>query len=366
MAAQRRKIEVFSLSFLDVICCGFGAVILLYTILSALSDPSTAAPNRELSAQVDRIDEEVREGRENLVRLRNTLEKTEAEITSASSRATRMLDTLKKNQDESSVYDAETLARRARIQKLQADVKALEEGNRRLEASARTETPRAERAGTGQAFQSRRYITGLALRGKRVLVLVDRSASMLDDDLVNVILLRNSSEAKKRTALKWRRTVDIVNWVAAQVPQGAQFQVYTFNTSWQPLIAGTNGKWLPGGEGAQLEAVAKAMDELVPQDGTSLINAFRAIRDVNPEPDQVVLITDGLPTQGASPPALRRFVDASARARFFDEAARALTLKAPVDVVLLPMKGDLPASHRFWMLARSTKGAFIMPSPDWP
>ena len=237
----RRKVEVFSLSFLDVICCGFGAVILLYTILSALSDPSKSAPNRELSAQVDKIDEEVRQGRENLVRLRNTLEKTESEITSASSRATRMLDTLKQNRDESATYDAETLARRARIQKLQADVKALDEGNRRLEAGARTETPRAERAGSGRAFQSRRYITGLAIRGKRVLVLVDRSASMLDDDLVNVIMLRNSPDPKKRTALKWRRTVDIVNWVAGQVPHGSQFQVYAFNTGFKPLIDGTNG-----------------------------------------------------------------------------------------------------------------------------
>jgi hypothetical protein len=87
---------------------------------------------------------------------------------------------------------------------------------------------------------------------------------------------------------------------------------------------------------------------------------------VNPAPDQVVLITDGLPTQGATPPAIRKFIDVAGRARLFDEAARAITLKAPIDVVLLPMKGDLPASHRFWMLARSTKGAFVMPSPDWP
>ena len=32
MARRRRNIEEFSLSFLDVICCGFGAVILLLMI----------------------------------------------------------------------------------------------------------------------------------------------------------------------------------------------------------------------------------------------------------------------------------------------------------------------------------------------
>ena len=65
-------------------------------------------------------------------------------------------------------------------------------------------------------------------------------------------------------------------------------------------------------------------------------------------------------------PALRKYVDAAARARLFDEAVRGLNRNIPVDVILLPMKGDVPAPHRFWGLARMTKGAFVMPSPDWP
>jgi hypothetical protein len=38
----------------------------------------------------------------------------------------------------------------------------------------------------------------------------------------------------------------------------------------------------------------------------------------------------------------------------------------PIDVVLLPMKGDIPAAHRFWSLARLTHGTLLMPSKDWP
>jgi hypothetical protein len=30
------------------------------------------------------------------------------------------------------------------------------------------------------------------------------------------------------------------------------------------------------------------------------------------------------------------------------------------------MKGDLPAAHRFWQLARFTNGVLLMPSKDWP
>jgi hypothetical protein len=362
----RRKVEVFSLSFLDVICCGFGAVILLYTVLSAQSSMIRSRVTEDLSAAVSKLEEEVLVGARNLVLLKNTLQKTESETVAASSRATRLIEELQRKREESSIYDADTIAKRERIEKLKADVRALEESTRRLEASAKVETPRAERTGAGRSIANRRYMTGLALRGKRILVLVDRSASMLDEDLVNIIRLRNSPEPARRAALKWRRAVDISNWVVSQVPSGSQFQVYTFNTSAQPLLEGSGGKWLPGGDNAQLDKVATALDALVPQEGTSLLNAFRALREVNPEPDQVVLITDGLPTQGATPPAIRKFVDAAGRARLFDEAARSITLRAPIDVVLLPMKGDLPASHRFWMLSRSTKGAFVMPSPDWP
>ena len=367
MRKKHRSAEVFSLSFLDVICCGFGAVILFYTVISAQSSMIRTKESQDLAAQVSRLEEEVLDGARNLVRLRNTLQQTESETAAAAERATRLIEELQRRREQASIYDSDTLAKREHIEKLKADVRALEEGRRRLEASAKVEMPNADRVGTGRAsVANRRYLTGLTLRGKRVLVLLDRSASMLDDDLVNIIRLRNSPEPARQAALKWRRAVDITNWLVAQLPQGTQFQVYAFNTRAEPLIEGTGGKWLPAASNAQLDQVAQALDALVPRDGTSLLNALRAIRDVNPEPDQVVLITDGLPTQGATPPALRKFVDAATRARLFDEAARSITLKAPIDVVLLPMKGDLPASHRFWMLARNSKGAFVMPSPDWP
>jgi hypothetical protein len=364
---RRRNFEVFTLSFLDCICCGFGAVILFYTIISAQSGVNRVRNTESLTAQVNLLEEQVLEGTKNLVRLRNTLQKTESETTSASSRATQLIEELRRQREERSIYDQTTLAKRERIAKLMADVKALQDSTRRLEASAQAPMPQGERAGAGKTLADRRYITGLALKGKRILVLVDRSASMLDEDLVNIIRLRNSPDAAKRAALKWRRTVDIASWIAAQMPLAAQYQMYGFNTQPAPLIAGTEGKWLSASDNGQVDATLAALEKLVPQDGTSLLNAFRVIREMQPAPDQVIVITDGLPTQGASPPALRRYVDANARAKLFDEATRGLTAKnMPIDTVLLPMKGDIPASHRFWMLARATGGSFVMPSPDWP
>lgn len=364
--ARRRNVEVFSLSFLDVICCGFGAVILFYTIISAQSGIERTRKAEDLSAQVSMLEEQVLVGAKNLVVLRNTLQRTETETVSATSRATQLIEDLQRKREESFIYDAETLAKRDRIEKLKADVKALEDNARRLEASAQVQTPRGDLKGSGKSRASRRYITGLTLKGRRILVLIDRSASMLDEDLVNIIRLRNSPFAAQLNAEKWRRALDIGGWVISEIPESSQYQVYGFNTTAAPLLEGTGGEWLSGNDATRRDKLQDALGQLSPLGGTSLINAFSAIRSMKIPPDQVILITDGLPTQGATAPALRRFVDAGDRARLFDEAIRGLNRNIPIDVILLPMKGDVPAPHRFWGLARMTKGAFVMPSPDWP
>ena len=80
---------------------------------------------------------------------------------------------------------------------------------------------------------------------------------------------------------------------------------------------------------------------------------------------QIVLITDGLPTQGKSA-GVRKYVDSGARMRLFDDAVGQLPDHVPVDSILLPMLGDLQAPHRFWNLARLTNGTLLMPSKDWP
>ncbi len=353
------------MSFLDVISCGFGAVILFYTIISAQSGLERIRETDDLTAEVKRLEEEVEQGTKNLVALRNTLERTESETASARSRARQLIEELRQPRDGAR-DEAETLARRERIEKLKADVKALEESTRRLEASAQQPMPRGEFAGTARARAEQRYITGLVIRGRRVLVLVDRSASMVSDDLVEIIRLRNTPEARRRAAQKWRRATEIVTWLLSQLPKTTLYQVYAYNTSAVPLSPETGGQWLDAGDEAQLDRMLRALDQLTPMDGTSLINALRAARQMSPRPDQIVLVTDGMPTQGATPPALRRFIDVDGRARLFDEAVRMMGRDIPVDVVLLPLRGDLPASHRYWMFARDTGGAFLMPSKDWP
>lgn len=364
MRRRRRAFEVFTLSFLDCICCGFGAVILFYTIVSARSSMVLMAQTLPMSAQARLLAQEVKEGTRGLAALRDTLQKTREQVASASEQTHRMLVEMADEREHISTYDAETVAERQQIAQLKADIPALQEGTQRLMAGSDEQAPPGQEVtATTPSAGERHYITGLRLHGKRILILLDRSTSMLHEDLVTILKMRNLDDAHKRAAAKWRRAVLIVSWLLTQVPPGSKLQILTFNTQAQPLIA--HAGWIDGDDMAQLARLITALQLIVPEGGTSLYNAFAAARKLSPAPDQIVLITDGLPTQGKSA-GTRRYVTPAMRARLFDQSVGQLPPHVEVDSVLLPMLGDSQAPHRFWHLARMTAGTFLMPSKDWP
>jgi len=361
---KRRAFEVFTLSFLDCICCGFGAVVLFYTIVQAQSGAQEILRIDQLTGEVRKLEEEVLEGTRNLVVLRNTLEKTDTDAAAAKARAVRVAAELKKIQ-ETSIHPEDTIAKREHINKLIADIKSMEEGKKRLEGGALDKGPAGDRIKAFRGRGDRRYISALRIKGKRILVLLDTSASMMDDDVVKIIKLRNEPEAARKLAPKWRRAIDMVEWVSAQLPANSQFQVYGFNVKARAVVSDTHGKWLDSNDPRVINNVLSATRSIVPTDGTSLVNALIAIRTINPQPDQIILITDGLPTQGSVPPS-RKFINVREREKLFDDAAKTVTRDLPMDIVLLPMKGDLLAAHAYWRLARKTGGSYVIPSRDWP
>ena len=43
-----------------------------------------------------------------------------------------------------------------------------------------------------------------------------------------------------------------------------------------------------------------------------------------------------------------------------------MPLQVPINVILFPMEGDPLASAAYWNLARTSGGAYMAPSRDWP
>lgn len=355
----RRKTTTFSMSFLDVISCGFGAVVLFYTIISAQAGLYRIKENEELSAEARKLEQEVLDGYKHLAELRNALESTEDRTVRAAGLSAEVLEKLRMTQEELSRFEHDTLARRESLERLKADLRQLEEGTRRLREAAPPEEVAAP-------VDDQQLVT-LRVDGRRVLVLVDASASMLDETLVNIIRMRNMPPARRIASTKWQQAVNTVEWVISRLPEATQFQIYSFDTAPRPLVEGTAGRWLSARNAGQVEDALTALRGTAPTGGSSLRNAFTVIRTLDPAPDNVILVTDGLPTQGEKPPVLRTLVTMEQREDLMQEAVRSLPASPPpINIVLLPMEGDPSAPIFFWRLARSTGGGFLSPARDWP
>jgi hypothetical protein len=354
------------MSFLDCITCAFGSVVLVYTLINAQGGLRAQTMDQSSRAEVSKLEEQVLEGYQKLVVLRNSMIETDSDKVRTEGMGTRVLTEMERLKVELADSDKETLSRREAIERLKADLKSLEDGTRRLEGASKDSSATGTRVRGFVGTGDRQYLTGLRVGGERVLLMVDVSASMLDETVVNVLRMRNMSEAKKLMSQKWRRTVSTVEWMAAQMPLESQFQIYAFNTKTYPLVEGSEGKWLKVNDPNAMTEALEKLRKTVPADGTSIENAFLALNALNPKPDNVIMITDGLPTQGASAPLMRKTIDGDARLKLFERAFAKYPRTVPFNVILMPMEGDPMAPAAFWVAARDTGGSFMSPSKDWP
>ena len=68
MARKKRQFTTFNLSFLDIMSCGFGAVVLVFLIMNHSIDRDSDELNENLLSEVNLLEEDVTEGEEGLVR----------------------------------------------------------------------------------------------------------------------------------------------------------------------------------------------------------------------------------------------------------------------------------------------------------
>jgi len=361
--AKRRNLNPISLAFLDVMFCGFGAVILIFLILDHTSSITTSQQNPDLAAEVNLLREEVREGELGLVALRNTFSDVSFEVVTAEGLATQIQEQLQTFLQELAALENSSVATEESIEQLRADVESLEEELLRLQASAFEQEGNSVRQFLGDG--NRQYLSGLFLGGQRILVLIDSSASMLDSTLVNIIRTRNMSDERKKEAPKWQRVVKTVDWISTQLPITSRYQIWEFNESLESVIDGPRDSWQEVADRDQLNDAIESVQNIVPDNGTNLEQVFRAVANMSSKPDNIFLITDGLPTlsdRGSND----SLVTPTQRMELYEDALEELPQGIPVNVVLLPLEGDPSAAAAYWQLAQFTSGSFITPSKDWP
>jgi len=353
------------MSFLDCMSCGFGAVILFFMIINAQVKETTEQDPTDLMAETRKLEIEILDGRKNLVLAKNTLEDLDDERQTAEGQIAQIIALIEELRAELAKYDKDTLAEIERIEQLQVDIKTLEEEVKRLLALETERNSEGTRLREFKGEGDRQYLTGLKLGGERTLILIDRSASMLDDTIVNIIRRRNMGDDEKLRAVKWRQAVASVDWLTAQFQPGTEFQMYVFNNKVEPIIKGSDGVWLKADDATQLDEAMRVLRRTVPENGTNMLAAFEVASQLSPRPDNIILLADGLPTMDAETTSART-VSGRQRLSMFDIAVRRLPRGVPVNVFLYPLEGDYDASYAYWVLAHNTGGSFISVSRDWP
>lgn len=353
LASKRRDTEVFSLSFLDCICCGFGAVLLVFLLTISTKSMVDKGTVDEVQERVVRAEQQSKMTKAELDRIAAQLAAAQLELRDLDSNNQKDQLKVTDRQRELLLLLQQTGAMKDALATLLEEKKNLP-----TEEVAPVPIPNIDR---------RQYLTGVKLTGEFIVFVLRTSGSMLDEtiDAAALRVLQDTPE-QKREAPKWRRTVHAMQWMIASLDPDTHFQILLFAEDTTSILPGREDDWFSLKDKKTIAEIIKKLDEIVPQGGANLERAFTRIRFLPRLPDSIVLLTDGLPTKSESLP-MEGEVQEEHRIRFFEIARKQLPPRIPVSTILFPLlTGDPGAPGLYWELANSTRGALVSPSKSWP
>lgn len=354
---NRRRTQGLNLAFLDVMSCGLGAVILLFMLVK-FNTTSASSGN-----EIPRLKKEL----QTLTRHQGELEK---KIKSSADNKKQLLSLLAriKTQQKQLLARSEQLIQSNKIQS--NTVKQIEK--KIVRDTPKTKPDRVELKGQAQET----YLLGMKVEGANIGILIDHSASMSDEKLVNVIQTKFDDDNSKRLAPKWKRTVRVARWLLARIPSKSNVSVASFNDNATQLGA---KKIFKGSDNQAINNVALEINNLVPERGTNLQTGLAKMKSLNPKLSDLYIITDGLPTLGERSPGLKSYAKCgsffgksntiSGECRellFYHTVKMAALFAVKVNVILLPLEGDPSAPKAYWDWASSTGGLLLSPAESWP
>jgi len=153
--------------------------------------------------------------------------------------------------------------------------------------------------------------------------------------------------------------------MVSNLPTSSDFQILSFNDEVAPVLGDDVNQWYEVVDKVSVAKAIQGIGKIVPKNGTNLTKVFEIAMSMTPQPDNIFLITDGLPTLGKKA-AKSGSITGAQRYSLFNEASRELQSGIPVNTMLLPLEGDNYAAAAFWRLAIISRGAFVAPASDWP
>ena len=232
--------------------------------------------------------------------------------------------------------------------------------------------PKPNRANTTSG-----QLIGLKVKGSRILIAFDTSASMADDKLINIIVGISDKSGKRLAAgEKWKQAKKALLWSIKNAPNDSQIQVIAYSETVRPM---TNG-WV--NRESALRLVERELRRSSPTGGTSLGRMLEYVTEKSLRPSDIYLITDGLPTiSGDKRSGLASLKGcfkllASKNSYITGECRQALFISAvnrfqkssvvPVNIILLALEGDPQAAPLYWNWSALTQGILFSPKAEWP
>lgn len=361
MPKNRKAIPAFGLSFLDVMACGLGAVTLIFMLVKYQTNVSQA------EADHGNLDSELAE-------MRSLQSASEKELETLRAEYQGLVAKLAGQESQMASRVADQEGKEKELQRLMKEVQNLEKAAAaQQKTSSEDPAPVAEPSGPKQ-----HHLLGIRVEGKRILILVDNSASMAETRIVDILKVQVSNDAAKRAAPKWQRTLKAVEWLVERVPEDSSFMIVHYNAN-ADFVHGN--RWIGATDESQQGKAISALAKLVPDGATNLYNALEFVVAKRISPSNMYIVTDGLPTSGPTPGRrIRRntgcksfgktksTISGECREALFYDAVNAYnsSISGKVNTILLPLEGDPEAVFAYWAWASSKGGTVTSPGSGWP
>ncbi len=206
---RRRATEQFSLSFLDVICCGFGAVILLLMITKTVQPQIIEASTVNLEGKLANLQEQIHEMRGESVVLNRDLNARQEQLS--------------EHLERIAILRGQLANARSRYDSIQVETNSNDIINEQL-AIARQQLSAEMKRLLGSQYQSKNnLIGGIPVDSEYIIFIIDTSGSMF--------------------SYAWERMIQEVEATLSIYPEVKGIQV--MNDMGQYMFSRYRGQWIP-------------------------------------------------------------------------------------------------------------------------
>ncbi len=351
---KRKKTEGFNLAFLDIMSCGLGAIILVFMLVKHNINNS--------SIELDNLENDIQNLetiKQNSLQTLKSIEQALTENAIQEGSAKAKLEQMQSTLNRTSSYIAVTANK---IESLKSEIK-------NIKVVKKADLIKTE------PLNEENYLMGLQVKGQKIALLIDSSASMTHEKLIDIIKTKNNTNRNKQQAKKWRRAKKVLQWLLARLPKNSDVIVVAFNE--KARILGKQG-WVKANALTSLSTILSDLNRIIPQGATNLQRGLQTINKY--APSHLYIITDGLPTKGESRyKNLNPFASCSSllgrsstisgacRIKLFQQTiAESSNRGVQVNVILLPLEGDPDATYQYWNWTAATGGLVLSPASNWP